>query len=144
MATHIQFNLSGQPEADLSARAGARGASLSAIVREDWLDLYRMLRNQTPTLSEPEGGLLMDVLNSTHLDWSTAQLLWASVDDAREDDIEARHPSVDVPALIVRLRRLSQLQSFALVRAVALAWDYTSGPEGLSASDALRRVGLVA
>lgn len=143
MTTQVQFRISGPIEDDLHVRAQTRAISPSLIVQQDWVELQQALRDHTPTFLPAEGVLLMDVLNSTYLDWGTAHLLWATVDDAREDDIAGRHPGVDVPALIARLRSLSPLAAIATVRAVGLAWDYTHGDDGLPAEKALQRAGLV-
>jgi hypothetical protein len=143
MTTQVQFRVSGAVEDDLRTRANAHDLSPGQVVHSVWLVLQRMLRDQTPTFSAAEALLLMDILNGAHHDWTTANLVWASVEDAREDGIAERHPHVDIPALVGRLRKLTQLQAIALVRAVELAWDYASGPAGLPASDALRRAGLV-
>lgn len=143
MTIQVQFRVSGAAEDILRVRASAHDQSPGQVVQSDWLDLRRMLHDQTPTFSAAEALLLMDILNGAHHDWTTATLVWASVDDAREDGVAERHPDVDVPALVRRLRALTQLQAIALVRAVELAWDYATGPDGLPANTALRRVGLV-
>ena len=108
----------------IAAELAARGDNRSGIISRDLERLYalyvRALKESQLTL--PEACLIVDLLNATIMDASTARMLWAEVEDGIKLDGLAEKWSVDGPALVAKIKALNDIQSLALVDAAERFW----------------------
>jgi len=90
-------------------------------------------------LTSSEALLLVDILNGSHIDVTTAQMLHYEVEDAELGYFDKWE--VDPAALIAKVRGWSLLQRLAVVDAVERAWGNSYRVENMAAR--VVRVGLV-
>jgi hypothetical protein len=137
---HVQFRPQPSVLEALEARASSR-VERNGIAHRDLERYYFMLRASTPRFRRNEAALLLDALNSHYTEPHTAQLLWALVSDAIEDERLAEKWDVSGPVLVERLRNLSPFEALAVADAAERAWRLTGN--GVNLDEALRRVGLI-
>ena len=132
MAKTVGIYLRPETEKELSAR----GENRSHVIARDLDRFYTLYRRaiREVSLAEKEACLLVDALNGVILDASTAQHLWAEIEDAIKLDGLAEKWDVDGPALVGKLRGLNALQAMALVDGAEKVWQTASRiglPEGI-------------
>lgn len=101
--------------------------SLDLTAKRDLERYYDMLQRSLPHFSMGEALLMCDVFNGTiHMPYSVS-LLWASVSDSIEggqgEYWQEHYPSLDVPALVERLRKLTPFECMAVADAIERAWN---------------------
>jgi hypothetical protein len=95
-------------------------------------DLYRRAIREVP-LALDEARLIVDCCNGTIYDARSAPMLWASIEDSCHlDGLDAKW-GIDGPALVEKLKGLTQLQSLALVDAAERFWNLPDGGRDLDA-----------
>jgi len=85
-------------------------------------DMYSRALRQIPLLVE-EACLITDCLNSTIYDANSAPMMWASVRDGIEMDGLDTKWNVDGPALVDKLKGLTEIQSMAIIDAAERFWN---------------------
>jgi hypothetical protein len=123
MATNqIQFRASEQMIAALQERSEV-GKSPS-LVAEEMIEAYLyLLQVSLPKFTENEAMLIVDAMNGVLLDYHTASLLWANIDDAIRLDGLAEKWQVDGPTLVARVRSMTPFEQWAIYDAVRRAWN---------------------
>ncbi|MDA8212144.1 MAG: hypothetical protein M0021_09745 [Clostridia bacterium] len=113
---HIRSNLDEQIK--------SRG-SRSTVISRDLERLYTLYRRALAEvkLTIDEACLIVDALNGSLMDANTARLLWANIADAVSMDGLDEKWSVDGPALVEKLRGLSDIQALAVVDAAERFWQ---------------------
>jgi hypothetical protein len=136
----VQFRL-GVLGRYLQARQDS-GQSVSDVAQRDLKRYYALLALGLSSvhLNQGEAGLIVDALNGTLVELSTAQLLWAEIQDSLEDGL-AEKWGVDGPTLVEKLRDYSLAQTLAIVDAVERFWGASHHIESTEAR--LVAVGLV-
>lgn len=101
-----------------------RGDNRSHTINRDLERLYTMYRRaiREIPLSVKEACLITDAMNGTLMDGNTAQLLWASIEDAISLEGLAAKWEVDGPALVEKLRGLNAFQCMALCDTAERFW----------------------
>lgn len=124
----IKTSLSLDPR--LAPKIARRGANRSGVINRDLERYYTLLDRAlaSTTLTEAEAWLLVDVLNGTIMDATTAHMLWAEVEDGIRLDRLADKWELDGPALVEKLRGLTELQSMVLVDAAERFWEDEDRP----------------
>lgn len=125
-----------------SLQERAEGSAISHVAQRDLQRYYSLLALALAqvSLSEGEAGLIIDALNGTWIDPTTAQLLPHEVEDALGDGL-AEKWGVDGQSLVERLRRMSLTQRLAICDAAERYWADSYHVD--STADRLLRVGLV-
>lgn len=109
----------------LVAELAARGDNRSQIISRDLGRLYTLYRRALATvpLTVEEACLLVDALNGALSGTDTAHLLWVEVEDACHLDHLDEKWQVDGPALVQKLRQLTDTQALALIDAAERFWN---------------------
>lgn len=137
--TFVQFRAPSVVEEALAARCQDE-QSLGQVAARDLARYYTMLRLSLPPLTEGEASLIVETLNGTLSDTTSARLLWAEVDDAIRYNALADKWGVGGPALVAKLRALPPCASLAIADAGERFW--LPGTVG-DMSEQLRIVGLI-
>lgn len=101
-----------------------RGSNRSMVVNRD-LDRYYALLDRaikTVDLTLKEAYLIVDCLNGVLMD-TLAPHLWVEIQDAIQIDHVDQKWEVDGPALVAKLRALSETQATAIVDATERYWE---------------------
>jgi hypothetical protein len=104
-------------------RIKERGA-VSTIIERDMnrlYDMYERALRQIPLTIE-EACLICDHLKGTVNDPSSASILWASIEDGISLNGLDKKWGIDGQELVSKLRKLSEIQSMALIDAVERFW----------------------
>jgi hypothetical protein len=121
--TKVSFYLRDELNAQIKARGG-----LTEIIHRDLDRLYsiydRSLREVSLSLSEAM--LIIDAVNGSLYDVTSAHLLWAGVEDAIKLDKLDQKWSVDGQALVNKLRDLNTIHSLAIIDAAERVWHAVS------------------
>lgn len=101
-----------------------RGDNRSGILNRDLERLYALYRRALATvpLTQEEACLLVDALNGAQFTADTARLLYAEVEDACNLDHLDQKWQVDGPALVQKLRQLTDIQALAFIDAAERFW----------------------
>lgn len=101
--------------AEVESRVGQK--SRSDVVSRDLDRLYSLYRRAIGSLdlTVQEASLILDVLNGSLYDVVTAPMLWAAVEDRIKYDSLDEKWGVDGPALVEKLKALTDVQALALV-----------------------------
>lgn len=128
----------------LAAPLDARGDNRNQTADRDLARYYALLDRELATLNlTPDEALaVLDALNGTWLDEHAIPLLWADIEDAIRLDALDEKWSLDGPALLAKLKRLTFGQAFALADAAERWWRLPAEAHA-SRSSALREVGLI-
>lgn len=108
--------------AEVESRVGEK--SRSDVVSRDLDRLYSLYRRAIGSLdfTVQEASLILDVLNGSLFDVATAPMLWAAVEDGiRMDGLDAKW-GIDGPALVEKLKGLTDTQAMAIVDAGERFW----------------------
>lgn len=113
----------------------SRGDNRSGTINRDLERLYTMYARaiKEVPLSLPEAQAIVDCCNGTIYDARSAPLLWASIEDANNLDGLDDKWGIDGPALVEKLKGLSQLQALALIDAAERFWNLPDGERDLDA-----------
>ena len=124
----------------LAERAGTY--SPAAVAQRDLQRYYDMLAGALSTvdLAENEALFLVDILNGTFIELTTAQMLPYEVKEAEPEYFEKWHIT-DHAAYIAKIRSWTLAQRLAVCDAVERAWGNTYHVEDMRAR--VVRVGLV-
>lgn len=143
-ADRIQIRLGPGPlTSAVAARGGAAdNGSASEVARRDLGRYYDLLALALASvdLTEGEASLIVDALNGTIIDVSTAQLLAAEVEDGLGDGL-AEKWGVDGGALVAKVRAWTLAQRMAVCDAAERFWGDEHHVD--STGDRLAAVGLV-
>lgn len=121
----VKFHISA-PSTIVSA-LDSRGAR-STIISRDLERLYTMYERalRRISLSVEEACLIVDALNGTINDLSTAARFWIGVQDAIELEGFDQKWQVDGDALIKKLQELDEITALAIVDAAERFWESQS------------------
>jgi hypothetical protein len=119
------------------------GESPAAVVRRDLSRYYEALTLglANVALSPGEAGLIVDALNGTRIELTTAQMLGEEIEDAMKLDGLAAKWDVDGPRLVATILGWSLVQRLAVVDAVERFW--AAGWHASETVERLTAVGLV-
>lgn len=109
----------------LEAELEERGDNRSHIINRDLDRLYTLYRRaiREVPLTLKEACLIVDTMNSTLMDANSAQLLWASVEDAINlDGLDVKW-EVEGSELVGKLKGLTAFQCMALVDGAERFWN---------------------
>ncbi len=97
----------------------------STVISRDLERLYILYRRALTSvkLTTEEACLIVDVLNGSMMDANTARMLWANIADAVSMNGLGKKWSVDGPALVEKLRSLSDIQAMAVIDAAERFWQ---------------------
>ena len=123
MALPESFQMRPGPLAPALA-ARLAGESPAAVVRRDLGRYYDALALglANVALSPGEAGLIVDALNGTRIELTTAQMLGEEIEDAMKLDGLAAKWDVDGPRLVATILGWSLIQRLAVVDAVERFW----------------------
>ncbi len=109
----------------IESKLSARGDNLSGTINRDLERYYALLDRalHSVPLTEQEAWFLLDLLNGTFCDVSTAEMLWAEAQDGIEFESMDQKWAVDGAELVKKLQGLNALQALALVDAVERFWE---------------------
>jgi hypothetical protein len=141
MALPESFQMRPGPLAPALA-ARLAGESPAAVVRRDLGRYYDALALglANVALSPGEAGLIVDALNGTRIELTTAQMLGEEIEDALADGLAAKW-DVDGPRLVATILGWSLIQRLAVVDAVERFW--AAGWHASETVERLTAVGLV-
>jgi hypothetical protein len=109
---------------DIAAELDTRGDNRSAVIRRDLERLYTLYQRSLPRdLTEAEACLICDVMNGTLMDANTAHMLYAEVEDGIALEGLAEKWEIDGPALVEKLKALSDIQCLAVIDAAERFWS---------------------
>jgi hypothetical protein len=124
-AEKVQFRPGpAQLATQIAARGGDTNVAASDLAVRDLGRYYDMLALALASvdLSAGQAGLLVDVLNGTVIDLTTAQMLAAEVEDSLPDGT-AEKWDVDGPALVAKISAWNLGQRLAVCDAVERFWE---------------------
>ncbi len=129
MRPNISIRLTENAENEISTRGNNRSATINRDL-ERLYTLYRRALQETP-LTLAEGCLLVDCLNGSLFDATSAPLLWGSVEDGIKLDGLDERWEVDGPAFVAKLRALSAFQAMTLIDASERFWSLPPVERGI-------------
>lgn len=126
--------------AEVESRVGQK--SRSDVVSRDLDRLYSLYRRAIGSLdlTVQEASLLLDALNGSIYDVATAPMLWAAVEDRISFDRLDEKWGVDGPALVEKLKALTDVQALAIIDAGERYWYGDTKYQELSFEEAVKEL----
>lgn len=126
--------------AEVESRVGQK--SRSDVVSRDLDRLYSLYRRAIGSLdlTVQEASLLLDVLNGSLYDVTTAPMLWAAVEDRiRLDSLDEKW-GVDGHELVEKLKSFTDVQALAIIDAGERYWYGDQKYQELSFEEAVKEL----